>query len=97
MIRLALWEPPLSLPELICCCGASTAAAAPASIGSPRGVPVPCSSSEVSAAGARPAEAKAARSTSCWAGPLGAVRPLLRPSWFTELPRRYAKGKAPWC
>ena len=30
---------------------------------------------------------RAARITASWDGPLGAVRPLLRPSWLTALPR----------
>ena len=30
---------------------------------------------------------KAARMTSCWAGPLGAVSALERPSWLTAAPR----------
>ena len=32
----------------------------------------------------------AARTTACWAGPLGAVSPLLRPSWLTAEPRTTA-------
>lgn len=57
-----------------------TAQAAPISMGSPRAVPVPCISRAASIAGAMPAEASAARITSCWEGPLGAVRLLERPS-----------------
>ena len=34
-----------------------------------------------------PASASACRMTRCWAGPFGAVRPLLAPSWLTALPR----------
>jgi hypothetical protein len=32
--------------------------------------------------------------TSCWAGPLGAVSALLRPSWLTALPAMMARGAA---
>ena len=41
----------------------------------------------VDVAGASPALASAWRITRCWEGPLGAVRPLLAPSWLTALPR----------
>lgn len=37
--------------------------------------------------GASTATASAARTTACWAGPLGAVKLLDRPSWLTALPR----------
>lgn len=33
--------------------------------------------------------------TRCWAGPLGAVKPLLAPSWFTALPRITASTRCP--
>ena len=29
--------------------------------------------------------------TPCWEGPFGAVKLLLRPSWFTALPERMTK------
>ena len=32
-----------------------------------------------------------ARMTRCWAGPLGAVRPLEAPSWLTAVPRTTAR------
>ena len=42
-------------------------------------------------AGLRPRVRRApARMTRCWEGPLGAVRPLLAPSWLTALPRTTA-------
>eukprot|EP00955_Chlamydomonas_euryale_P050845 354678-Chlamydomonas_euryale.AAC.1 len=58
----------------------STSAAAPSSMGSPSGVPVPCICSAATADGPVRAPASAARITACCAGPLGAVRLLLRPS-----------------
>ena len=42
-------------------------------------------------AAARPALARAARITASCAGPLGAVSPLLRPSWLTAEPRITAR------
>ena len=45
--------------------------------------------------GATPACASAARITASWAGPLGAVRPLLRPSWLTAVPRITARMRSP--
>ncbi|PSK62140.1 hypothetical protein B0E53_05957 [Micromonospora sp. MH33] len=54
-----------------------------ASIGSPRVVPVPCASTTSTRSGVSFAPARACRMTRCWEGPLGAVRPLLAPSWFT--------------
>ena len=42
-------------------------------------------------AGATPASASAARITASCAGPLGAVSPLLRPSWLTAEPRMTAR------
>ena len=58
----------------------NTAANAPASIGSPRLVPVPCASTTSIASASKPAADSAARITRCWLGPLGAVSPWLRPS-----------------
>jgi len=49
-------------------------------MGSPSGVAVPCIPSAASWEGAMLASARAARSTSDWAGPLGAVSALERPS-----------------
>ena len=80
-----LLPPPqlLELPDGL----SRTAAAAPTSMGSPREVPVPCICRlATSQAPCLPA-ASAARTTSCWLGPLGAVRLLERPSWLTALPR----------
>jgi hypothetical protein len=42
-----------------------------------------------------PAAASTALITSCCAGPLGAVRLLLRPSWFTAEPSTTATGLPP--
>ena len=61
----------------------NTACAAPTSIGSPSGVPVPCSSRPAIVPPCRPATRKAARSARCCDGPFGAVRELDRPSWLT--------------
>ncbi len=62
-----------------------------ASIGSPRVVPVPCASTASMSAGESFALARAWRMTRSWAGPLGAVRPLLAPSWLMALPRMTAR------
>jgi hypothetical protein len=62
------------------------AAAAPTSMGSPRPVPVPCSCRPATWCADAPAACSAARITSCWEGPLGAVRELERPSWLTAAP-----------
>ncbi len=62
-----------------------------ASIGSPRVVPVPCASTTSTCSGASRALASAWSTTRCWDGPLGAVRPLLAPSWLTALPRTTAR------
>ena len=43
----------------------------------------------------RPAKASAARMTASCAGPLGAVRLLLGPSWLTALPRIKARMRSP--
>ena len=53
---------------------------APISMGSPRGVPVPCTLTVDTAEGVRPPEASAVRMSAVCEGPLGAVRPLERPS-----------------
>ncbi len=66
------------------------ASSAWASIGSPRRVPVPCASTASTSEAVSPASANAARITRCWEGPLGAVRPLLAPSWLTAEPRTRA-------
>ncbi len=74
---------------------AKTSARAPASIGSPREVPVPCASMWSMSAGASPDSSSARRITSSWAGPLGADRPWLRPSWLTAVPRSTASTSSP--
>ena len=61
----------------------STACAAPTSMGSPNDVPVPCISSSSTALASMLAVRRALRMARCWEGPLGAVRELDRPSWFT--------------
>ena len=66
-----------------CVCSTSTAWAAPTSIGSPSGVPVPCISRPSTAPGSVLADPRQLRITRCCEGPLGAVRELERPSWFT--------------
>lgn len=58
---------------------ASTAASAPTSIGSPSGVPVPCSSTHCRALGDAPASAQAARIT-CTAPVMSCKAPTLFPS-----------------
>ena len=55
--------------------GPKTAASAPASIGSPRGVPVPWASTASMSAGRSPAARSAFPITRCWLGPFGADKP----------------------
>ena len=69
----------------------NTAWPAPTSIGSPSGVPVPCSSRPATMAPFSPAICKAARIARCCEGPFGAVSELDRPSWLTADPQI-----APW-
>eukprot|EP00966_Prymnesium_polylepis_P117025 2704218-Prymnesium_polylepis.1 len=65
----------------------NTAAAAPASIGSPSAVPVPCASRAAALSGPNICSSShAAKITARWAWPLGAVRLALRPSCRTALP-----------
>ncbi len=66
-----------------------------ASIGSPRTVPVPCPSTASTSAGRSPALASACRITRSWEGPLGAVSPLLAPSWLTAVPRMSPRIRRP--
>ncbi len=61
-----------------------------ASMGSPRRVPVPWASTASIWSGPSPAPSSAWRMTRCCARPLGAVRPLLAPSWLTAEPRTTA-------
>jgi hypothetical protein len=62
----------------------------------PRGVPVPCICSCDTCLPSRFPACRACLITPCWEGPLGAVRLLLRPSWFTALPeRRTRPGSMP--
>ena len=62
----------------------------------PRGVPVPCICSCDTCLPSRFPACMACLMTPCWEGPLGAVRLLLRPSWFTALPeRRIRPGSMP--
>ncbi|GAA5615842.1 hypothetical protein Spla01_07059 [Streptomyces platensis] len=72
------------------------ASSAWASIGSPSRVPVPCASTASTSDGFRPAPASACRITRCCEGPLGAVRPLDAPSWFTAEPRTTARTVWPF-
>ncbi len=67
------------------------AASAWTSMGSPSVVPVPCASTRSTCAGDSRASASAWRMTRCCAGPLGAVRPLLAPSWLMAEPRTTAR------
>ncbi len=60
---------------------------APASIGSPTGVPVPCASTYWISCGAMPARRYAVRMTRSWAAWLGTVMPFVWPSWVTAVPR----------
>ena len=58
-------------------------------------MPVPCASTASMSSGIRPLAASARRITRCWLGPFGAVRPWLRPSWLTALPRTTASTWSP--
>lgn len=78
----------LALRSTPCACkcvhtsvGAALAGYSP--IGSPRAVPVPCTATADTCCAKVDAAAIAARTTAVCAGPLGAVRPLERPSWLT--------------
>ena len=73
----------------------NAAARARTSIGSPSEVPVPCASTYATSWAATPALASASRITVSCAGPLGAVSPALRPSWFTALPGITARMRSP--
>ena len=73
-----------SMHASVCSCthaGAQLARFSP--IGSPRAVPVPCTATVKTVRAGMFAAAIAARRTAVCAGPLGAVRPLERPSWLT--------------
>ncbi len=71
------------------------ASSACASMGSPSTVPVPWPSTASTSAAVNPALANAARMTRCCDGPLGAVKPLDAPSWFTAVPRSSARTGCP--
>ena len=74
---LAFVDAKVSLLSSCCClpCILSIAAPiAPVSIGSPKGVPVPCTASKLIAGSSADEELKADRISSCCAGPFGAVR-----------------------
>ena len=59
---------------------------APTSMGSPRGVPVPCTLTSATSAGDNDAMESAALTSAVCAGPLGAVSPLERPAWLYAEP-----------
>ena len=67
-----------------------------ASIGSPRVVPVPWPSTTSTSFACRRALARAWRITRSCDGPLGAVRPLEAPSWFTAEPLSRARTGWPF-
>ena len=67
-----------------------TALAAPSSIGSPSGVPVPCIWRLDTSPGRVPPNLSPARMTSDWLGPFGAVRDAELPSWLTAVLTMYA-------
>src|SRR3954451_24877515 len=62
-----------------------------ASMGSPRGVPVPWASRVSMSWVVSWALVRAWWMTRCWAGLLGAVRPLVVPSWLMAVPRMMAR------
>ena len=55
-------------------------------MGSPRGVPVPCTAMAAMSAGASSAAASAAVMRAFWDGPFGAVSEDDLPSWFIADP-----------
>ena len=61
-------------------------------MGSPRGVPVPCTATKATSGPLMRAAVRASRMRVVWEGPLGAVRPLERPSWLTAEAWMLAKG-----
>ena len=65
---------------------ANTEAMAAVSMGSPRGVPVPCACKYCISAGVTPASCKAERISFSCMRPLGAVRDALLPSCSTDEP-----------
>ena len=69
----------------------NTARRARTSIGSPSVVPVPWHSTKETASGSSRGVGERARITASWAAAFGAVRPLLRPSWLTLVPRMTAE------
>mmetsp|Transcript_3011 Transcript_3011/g.10601 ORF Transcript_3011/g.10601 Transcript_3011/m.10601 type:complete len:382 (+) Transcript_3011:1124-2269(+) len=97
--RLDFTAPKLSAAPLVAAVHggdcSSTALAAPTSIGSPRGVPVPCSSSAPTALPSACEAVSAHRSTRCCDGPFGAVKALDLPSWFTAEPATPASARWP--
>ena len=67
-----------------------TALAAPSSIGSPSGVPVPCIWRLDTSPGRVPLNLSPERMTSDWLGPFGAVSDAELPSWLTAVLTMYA-------
>jgi len=65
------------------------------SIGSPRRVPVPCASTRVMLSAAIPASSQTRRSSAVCEAALGAVMPLVRPSWLMPAPRITARMRSP--
>jgi len=64
---------------------------APTSMGSPKAVPVPCSSCIWIIRGGMPDSRNECRMHSCCEGPCGAVKLALRPSWFMQEPQSMAR------
>ena len=74
-------------PSVTWCAGAATGMAkaspsAPISMGSPSGVPVPCTLTKATSRSARCAAATAVLMRTVCAGPFGAVSPDERPAWL---------------
>ena len=94
---LAFTPPTASGARLVPRDASSAPESEPASIGSPRAVPVPCASLSVKASAAAAASASAAVIRPCCACPLGAVRLAERPSWRTALPSMSGGASAALC
>jgi len=75
LLCMLAWRP--------CTDGAKESRAGGLPMGSPSGVPVPCTATAKSLLAGLPADIRALRKRAACAGPLGAVRLLERPSWLT--------------
>ena len=86
------WDPPrVTLEGTASGPAASPWPRAPTSMGSPRGVPVPCTLTSATSAGSSCATPRAVFTRAVCAGPLGAVSPLDLPAWLYADPAHDAQ------